>query len=166
MGLIGKTSLVLGAAAFCGASLALWLHTLHPAMVWYAATEVWDTTLLGLGITWFLSALIRAGNGASPARAFRLGLGFGALLLLNPAPVAFAPAILYYFFRERSARTGALSSLTFCVGAALLCVPWIVRNAIAVGSPGLRSNLGVELMVGNNDGIEPAPIEVQRLVEI
>ena len=31
-----------------------------------------------------------------------------------------------------------------------MLTPWVVRNWVVMGVPGLRSNLGIELRVGNN----------------
>lgn len=132
--------------------LSGWLYALHPGAIYYAVYLVWDTTLVAFGITWYLSALVASGPGASPARVRLLGLGYGALLLVNPAPAAFLPVVLYYLCRRRGGwRAASTAGAGFAACALLVCGPWMVRNQLVIGSPGLRSNLGVEVMVGNND---------------
>ncbi len=122
-----------------------WVWALYPSSTWFAVTLVWDSTLVALGVVVWLAALTGVGRGARPRSAFRLGCGLGALALINPAPLAFAPvAVPWLRFRMRPI-------LALVGGTALVLAPWVLRNWISVGSPGLRTNLGVELMVGNND---------------
>ena len=46
---------------------------------------------------------------------------------------------------------GARRFSLFALLALLVCSPWMLRNQRELGTLGLRSNLGVELYVGNND---------------
>lgn len=125
-----------------------WVWALYPSSTWFAVTLVWDSTLVALGVVVWLAALTIHGRGVRPTQAFRLGCGLGALALINPAPLAFAPAVVPWL-RYRLRPVLALAG-----GTALVLCPWVVRNWISVGTPGLRTNLGVELMVGNNDQAE------------
>ncbi|MCP3916787.1 MAG: hypothetical protein GY711_14620 [bacterium] len=131
--------------------LSGWAWALHPAAMFYAVGLPWDTTLSAFVATWFLAVFVRRAPETSAVGAAVLGVLFGALLLVQPALIALAPALAWYLFRERG---GALPAGAFAVGAVLACAPWLARNAIRIGSPALRTNLGVELFVGNNDGAE------------
>lgn len=143
-----------------------WAWAVYPPAIWFAVTLVWDSTFVALGVATWLAALACAGRDVTPARAFRLGCGLGALALVNPAPLAFAPAVLPWL------RGRLRSVLALAGGAALVLTPWVVRNQVSVGAAGLRTNLGVELMVGNNDlaeggwvgALHPSysPIEIAR----
>ena len=134
-------------------ALAGWAWALHPGAVYYPLVLVWDSVFVAFGLTWVLVSLARAGPAAA-ARALALrGLGYGALLLVNPAPLAILPALLLFVLRGRSA--GALRAvLAFCVPAALVLLPWSARNLLVLGTPQLKANLGVELWVGNAEGAD------------
>lgn len=134
--------------------LAGWLFALYPAAIWNVRT-VWDTTLAAFALTLFLWALFAHGRGARPARAALLGVGFGLALWVNPAPLALAPVVVWVLAtRERGERMSfALVRLcAFSAAAFAIVLPWLVRNERAVGAFSLRTNLGVELAIGNFDG--------------
>lgn len=168
---IDRIGALLGARA--AGRVGAWLWALHPIAAWYAVHKVWDTSLVSAGTALCLWWTLRAGRAPSAARAGRLGLAFGTLLLLNPAPASFAPALaLYLAPRPFGAET--VRRLAAFIGATLaVLAPWSLRNLAVLGSPGLRSNLGVELFVGNNDlargwhvtEVHPgwAPVETERL---
>ena len=154
-----------------------WAWALHPAAIYYAVNLAWDSTLSAFGVTCYLAALVASGPRASVARSAALGLGFGALMLINPAPVALLPVVLGYACLARASRgEAARVAVAFLAGASLTAGPWMLRNRIRVGSLGIRSNLGVELRVGNTDRAEgrfdgpthPAydPAEFARYVEL
>ena len=135
--------------------LAAWLWALHPAAIYYSVNLPWDSTPTALALTWFLALLVARGPSPGAKDAGKLGAAFGAVLLVNPSPFALAPAILAYVARwSGNARARLAAPLAFACATALVCAPWIARNWVQVGSPGLRTNLGVELFVGNNDGAE------------
>ena len=133
--------------------LAGWAFALYPASIWNAMTNVWDTTLVAFAITLLFLALLRAGPAPKVSRAAGLGALYGAVLMVNPAPLGLFPALLYYVTRRRAGPGGwALGSgAAFGALALVVCAPWMIRNQLVLGTPNLRSNLGVELRVGNND---------------
>ena len=133
-------------------ALAGWILCFDPVSVWNAAYTVWDTTLVAFALTAFLLLAFRAGRDPTPRAAALLGLGFGALMMVNPAPATIAPVLAAWwcFGRGRLAR-GARATLAFGAAALVACLPWIARNQRELGAATLRTNLGVEAMVGNND---------------
>jgi len=133
------------------ARLAGWVFAFYPLAVWHAVHTVWDTTFAAAALTGFLLAFVRAGFRPTGRVAFLLGLAFGALVLLNPAPLALLPAIGIAWWNGAGLRAALLRGLALAGGAALVCAPWLARNRVVLDVVGLRSNLGVELHVGNND---------------
>ncbi len=133
--------------------VAGWIFALHPYAVWNAAHTVWDTTLCAFALSGFAWLALHAGRSSSRARWALLGAAYGVLLLVLASALAGVPLLAWWLARgargwgERFARWGA-----FAAAALLCCGPWLVRNARELGSPSLRTNLGVELAVGNFDG--------------
>lgn len=141
--------------ALCGPRLgvlaaALW--AVHPMAVYLSVSLVWDSTFVAMFLAWFLGALAERGRAPSPREAAGLGLLLGITLLVNPAPLALVPLVVVWLWRSADA-AGSLRRIGVVLGvAALVTSPWVVRNLITLGTPQIRSNLGVELFVGNNDG--------------
>ncbi|MEZ6015763.1 MAG: hypothetical protein R3F49_11650 [Planctomycetota bacterium] len=136
----------------CAGALAALLWALHPLAAYLPVTLVWDSTFVALGLSWFLARVAEEGPAAPASTVARLGAGFGVLLLVNPAPLALTPALLWYWAGPRGLKPGARNGAAFVAAAALVAGPWALRNLAVLGTPNLRSNLGVELYVGNNDG--------------
>lgn len=139
--------------------LGAWLLALYPPAIWNAAQTVWDTTWVALGLTLFLWRLVAAHAGErapSVGRVVLLGLGFGLLLFVNPAPLAILPAVLAFLALAREEER-VLAPLAFTVAALVPGLPWMARNAAVVDAFALRPNFGVELMIGNHDGATGRP---------
>jgi len=133
--------------------LGAWIFALHPLGVWYSAHQVWDTTWVAAGLTGFLLALVRARHGGF-RDCLLLGLAFGALLMINPAPIGILPIVLIYLAPPRMRGEALGRAGLFLLGAAIVCAPWSIRNQRSLGTLGLRSNMGVELRVGNNNAAD------------
>jgi 4-amino-4-deoxy-L-arabinose transferase-like glycosyltransferase len=137
------------------AAAVLW--AVHPMAIYLPVAMVWDSTFVALSMAWFLSTMVERGREVTPRGAAVLGLGLGATLLVNPAPLALVPVFAWYYLRPkpghlRFERSG-IRKIVILLGTAVLAIsPWLIRNAVVVGSVQVRSNLGVELFVGNNDG--------------
>ena len=137
--------------------LAGWLWALYPVAIWNAAAVVWDTTFVALGVTLSLLLLLRAPG--SPGATALAGLAYGALLFLNPAPLALAPAAWAFLaLSARGAAAALRSCAVFTAVAFAVCLPWVVRNQLVLGTPQLRPNFGVELRMGNNDTANGRPV--------
>ncbi len=146
--------------------LAAWLFALYPLAIWNAVKTVWDTTFVALAVTALLERLVavhararETGAGPGPGALAALGAGFGGLCFLNPAGMALAPALAgYVAVCQRGVGAAARAVALFAVGAAAVALPWMARNARVVDSFSLRPNLGVELMIGNNDESQGRPL--------
>lgn len=138
--------------------IAAIVFALYPIAIWNAVHTVWDTTFVALGLTllvWGLCALPRE---ASAKWSVGLGAGYGALLMLNPAPLSIAPAIaLVLWLQSGSAARFVRSAALFFVAALAVCLPWMLRNQEVIGTLALRPNFGVELMIGNHDAANGHP---------
>jgi hypothetical protein len=78
----------------------------------------------------------------------------GVLLLLNPALLIVSGVwMAFFWFSERPPLGGwVVCSLTFLAAAALVCLPWTLRNQHRLGALFLvRDNLGIELYSSNAD---------------
>lgn len=151
--LIAQLGARLGQAA--AGVLGGWLFALYPLAIWNATSVVWDTTFVAWGLALFLVTLL--GRGPTPRGAAISGLCFGALLFLNPAPVGCVPAIVAWFVLQRG-RHGLASAATFLAAAALVCLPWALRNQAQLGTLQLRPNFGAELRMGNHDEAHGRPV--------
>jgi hypothetical protein len=76
-------------------------------------------------------------------------------LLVNPAPLALVPVVAWVIWRTRPQFTHWIGAFApFALAAIAVVLPWMARNAQTVGPFSLRTNLGVELAVGNYDGAD------------
>ena len=141
-----------------------WAFAMYPASIWYAVTNVWDTTLAACVLTFFFVVLLRLGPRPGRRPAFLIGLMYGLLLMINPAPLGLLPGVLLYLIMAPVARSSGipleaeakrgvdlLRIVVFLCTTFIVCAPWLTRNQVVLGTFALRSNLGVEFNVGNND---------------
>jgi 4-amino-4-deoxy-L-arabinose transferase-like glycosyltransferase len=140
--------------------LAGWLFALYPIAIWNSVAVVWDTTFVALGVPAVLLLLVILGR---ESRCFLgvSGLVYGALLFLNPAPMAMVPAIVAWIALG-TWRRGAVHAVLSCgvfVGCALaVCLPWMLRNQRVLGTLQIRPNFGVEMRLGNHDAAHGRPV--------
>mgnify|MGYP001256341728 CR=1 FL=1 len=137
--------------------VAAWVFALYPIAISNAAQLVWDTTLVACALTGVLCVLAR--DDGSRRWAAVSGASFGALLLLNPAPMSLAPLAALWLARSASSpRERAQRVVIFALTAFALIAPWMARNQAVLGSFTLRPNLGVELRIGNHSEANGRPI--------
>lgn len=128
-----------------------WFLALYPPSVWNATQVVWDTTFVAFGTVGCLVLLTRPGADSRPLTRVGLGLAFGCLAFLNPAPLALLPGVLVYLAWPRTGwRARLFACAQFSLALAVVVAPWMARNARVLGTAGLRPNFGVELRLGNN----------------
>jgi hypothetical protein len=139
-----------------GAALILIVLPLH----WRNETiSIWEAPFAALVFALLLLAILRLGCGTKGAHSE--GLKFGALLglsgLLSP-PVCLAgiSAFLAALATNHQKRAHLMRTAPVAFGVfGLILLPWIVRNAYVLGGfVPLRSNLGLELCIGNADGAD------------
>lgn len=141
------------------ASAAAWFWALLPNAVIFPFEWIWDTSLTALLAATLLWATIELGESPRLRDWCAYGLLWGFALLTNPALGSVLPFLLGWAAwrgRERGAGLRAPALAVACV--VLCCAPWTIRNYRAFHRfiP-LRSNLGVELYVGNNENYGPHP---------
>jgi hypothetical protein len=146
------------------ASGTAWLWALFPNAVMFPFEWVWDTSLaalLGASILW---ATIEAAESHRWRDWCLYGLLWGFTLMTNPSLGSLLPFLLgwaaYRAYRveqprgtEFHAKMPALAAV--CI-AILCCLPWTIRNyAVFHRLVPLRSNLPLELYIGNNENYAP-----------
>ncbi|MGO9642259.1 MAG: ArnT family glycosyltransferase [Candidatus Acidiferrales bacterium] len=146
--LAGKRSFGTG-VALC----ASWLWVFLPTALFFPIIWIWDTSLSALWMALLLYATLKLRDSARTID----WIGYGALwaggAMINPALVAVLPALgiwLVLGYRKRALpwlRVAAVGSLVFLAGIS----PWTIRNYVVFHKliP-FRSNLGLELWLGNN----------------
>ena len=133
--------------------LAAVLFALYPPSIWHSVNTIWDTTCLGLLTVLLLLGIYRF----DPARWLRwtclFGLALGLSVWVNPVVLAALPVIWLWVWlqsEESSSRKLTIAALVTLI-AISVAAPWMVRNYRQFGKPYLRSNLGLELHLGNSD---------------
>jgi 4-amino-4-deoxy-L-arabinose transferase-like glycosyltransferase len=132
--------------------LAVW-----PNLVVHTALPLTETPTLVvvLGLAVLLVEGMDEDRGPTIGRLLALGVVVGLGLLLRPVllPVVAVSALVWW-------RAGASRSLvakrtaTVLVGAALVCLPWVVRNAVRVDTVALTLNTGDNLCIGHQPGAD------------
>lgn len=84
-------------------------------------------------------------------RLVAIGLLFAATAMVRPVSLLLLPAFVFLWWPE-SAKVALKRTALVVAGAAVVILPWTVRNAITMDSPVLISaNLGDNLCIGYND---------------
>jgi 4-amino-4-deoxy-L-arabinose transferase-like glycosyltransferase len=130
------------------------LLALYPPSIWHAVNTIWDTTLLGLALVALITWLYRLPARPGTVQLAGTGLLMGLVSLINPALVTLYPAVaLVLWKRLRNQRSRGYREIAILTGSCLLvCVPWMARNALQVGSFTPRTGAGLNFRLGNNDG--------------
>jgi 4-amino-4-deoxy-L-arabinose transferase-like glycosyltransferase len=146
----------LGGRVFGGGSglAAAALLAVYPASIWHATNTIWDTTLTGLAVVLLVLWFYELPPCPGAARLAGTGAFMGFAAFLNPAPVAFYPAAAFFVWKRLRAHGSKgyreVALLTAC--CVLVCLPWMVRNAVVLGSFTPRTCAGLNFRLGNSDG--------------
>jgi 4-amino-4-deoxy-L-arabinose transferase-like glycosyltransferase len=135
------------------AEWAAWSWAFLPSAVYLSIKSVWETTLT----TFLLSLALLLALRLKPMSSLRTWIGFGFICALTTLsnsvavivlPLLFAwPLLRYPWDTVKSLRGVGAAVLVFL----LILSPWVVRNYITFHRLILlRSNLGLELHIGNN----------------
>ncbi len=122
-----------------------WL--LYPAAILYTSLFLTETLSLFL---WVLALCVFAwadGRKALPPYVI-LGFILGLLLLTRASGVVLVLAILIHLLYQRQVRA---TLIVFAV-MFVTVLPWMLRNASAVGQFALNTNQGINLYIGNHPG--------------
>ena len=131
--------------------VAAWLWALHPVAAPAAVGQTWDATLAALLLT---TALAAAAARPTGRRLVLAGAWFGLAALLKPVTLAaLAPVAILAAASSTDRAVGARlrSAGLFVAGTLLVLTPWMTRNAVVLGRFAPKLNLGLELLVGNNE---------------
>ncbi len=155
------------------ASLAAWLWALFPNAIMIPFEWIWDTSLsafLAATILWVTLGLAESDR-VRDWGAY--GLLWGFALMTNPALGALLPFLLGWLAFPGKLSYGGLGQsrvpwklAVLAAGVAILsCLPWTIRNYTAFDRfiP-LRSNLPIELWLGNNDIFDPHALNGRKLI--
>jgi hypothetical protein len=118
----------------------------------------WETPYAAIVVAFLLAwtRMLWRANRIGPFPALLWGVAWGAASLLQTALFAVFAALCGVFLLARCRlRSGTLVMLAL-LGCSLALIPWAVRNRATLGAwMFVRSNLGIELEVGNHDGARP-----------
>jgi hypothetical protein len=146
------------------ASGAAWLWALFPNAVMFPFEWVWDTSLAALLGASTLWATIELAESQRWRDWCLYGLLWGFTLMTNPSLGSLLPFLLgwaaYRGYRLQQLRGTAFhvkkAALAAACIAILCCLPWTIRNYIVFHRlVPLRSNLPLELYIGNNENYAP-----------
>lgn len=126
-----------------------------PLNLWVETSGSWEQPYAVGVMLLLLLALVRLHDSEWQDRRAVVctGLLLGISALLSPALLPFAAlAILFEFFTRAQIRRDVFGAgCVMAVLAALVVAPWVYRNYRVLGGfVPLRSNLGLELLIGNN----------------
>ncbi|HEU5310592.1 MAG TPA: hypothetical protein VFV24_03980 [Candidatus Eisenbacteria bacterium] len=125
--------------------LAAGLWTVFPVAILYTGLlmpeTAFTTTLLAA------ACMTRRGFPTTAVKSLALGAVVGAAALIRPVALVLVIAlpVIAAIARVRIPRAGAVLA-----GALLFVLPWIARNAVVVGYPGIATSTGANLLIGNN----------------
>lgn len=148
---IGKRigGIVLGAAA-------AWLWAAFPNAVIIPFQWIWDTSLSGLLAATLVLATLAVAESSRIRDWCGYGLLWGISLMTNATLLAGLPFLLTWMAWRLYKRNGRwMAQAAVATGAIILCcVPWTARNfAVFHHFIPLRSPLGLQLWLGNNDQV-------------
>lgn len=134
--------------------VAAGLGAAYPLFVFFTGVLMAETLLVFLTAAALLLAL-RFEAACSTARAAALGAVLGLGALCKPVVLAWVPLLLWGWWRRCGLCAGQrVARVAAVVGTmGLVIAPWTVRNALVTGFfVPISSNLGMNLMVGNEPG--------------
>jgi len=136
---------------------AAWLVALCPALVYWTSTPHTETFFTPL----FLGVIVlsgTAGDGSATRRWLAIGLLVGgAFLVRSPGVIALAAPALVLRAEQGTWRGALRATGLVLAGAAVLLVPWAIRNGVQVGiwSPASTNNASAACF-GHHDGAQGA----------
>jgi len=141
----GRPAGLLAALAFAVfPSQILYVSQLHSEVVFTAAY------LLALGL---LLAAPPPGERRWVPFWLAAGLAIGVAALLRPVALSLLLAVPFAMRTKGTAWSAlARGTLLTLVAAVVTVTPWVVRNAVRVGTPTIATSAGIDFWVGNHEG--------------
>jgi 4-amino-4-deoxy-L-arabinose transferase-like glycosyltransferase len=136
---------------------AAWLWAFFPNTILNTFQSLWDASLDSLLAATLLWMTLKIAESKSLRLWAAYGLLWGFTLMTNATMASLFPLLAgWAAFRSGKPDARFLSRAAIALASVTLCcVPWTIRNYLAFGSliP-LRSTLGLQLWLGNNDEIK------------
>lgn len=134
---------------------AAWLWAVFPPAVIIPSQWIWDTSLAGLLAATILWATLFVAESNRERDWLAYGVLWGVALMTNATLLAGLPLLIGWMaYHARTQQSISwFRNAALAVGAIVLCcLPWTIRNYVVFGAfiP-LRSALGLQLWLGNND---------------
>ncbi|MFZ0819860.1 MAG: glycosyltransferase family 39 protein [Candidatus Acidiferrales bacterium] len=135
---------------------AAWVWALYPNAILLPFEWVWDTSLSAMMAGFVLWATMAVADSRRLRDWIAYGLLYGAALMTNASFASVLPFLfgwLAWKLFKAHARWVQLPAVAV-LAAMMSCVPWTIRNYVTFHKfiP-LRSNLGLELWLGNNEQV-------------
>jgi hypothetical protein len=155
--LLPATAVRLGLPRHAGV-VAGTLGAVNPLRHWVELNGYWEATLSGLALMGMVAFTFdRRATWTKWSTALSLGVGWGLLVLLQPAAITAFVVVLYVLMTvPESIPSRAPGAALVVVSCLLTLTPWTIRNYRTFGGfIFVRGDLGVELSVSNNNGALP-----------
>jgi 4-amino-4-deoxy-L-arabinose transferase-like glycosyltransferase len=156
------------AKAWIGQSAAVpaaWLMAIAGGQIYFTASFVTETLYIAVSLTALVLLTEAIDARASAKRMVLVGVVVGyAILVRTPGMVLLVAPALILRGRYGSWRGTARATAAVALGAAVLLVPWAVRNGVQVGvwTPGSTNN-AVVICIGHRDGADGVNTETIEL---
>ncbi len=125
------------------------------ASIWavFPASILYSSFLLAESLFTFLlfalAVMLVRGNSQSPAVQIAVGIMTGVLALIKPWAILLILGVGVLKKTLKYPARAYVVSLSVCL---LTVSPWLIRNALTMGTPTLSTNGGMNLLVGNHPG--------------
>lgn len=141
-----------------------WAWVISPFAIFWPIRWVWDTGLSALLFALVFLVTLRLARSLRVFDGAWYGLLWGVVVLTNTTFLPLLPAFLAWIGWRHHRRGGRPTGPVAAAAAVfvLTLIPWLVRNDLAFGRLLLRSNMGLELALGNLPGTQD-PRAWQRL---
>jgi hypothetical protein len=139
--------------------LAGMMGAVNPIRHWTELNGNWEATLSGLSLMGIVALTFSCrSTWTKPSRALLLGFAWGMVALLQPAAVTVFATLLAVLSLTRPLPSGIFRGTGIALVAFILILtPWTIRNYRNFGGfMFVRSNLGTNLSMSNNDGALPS----------
>lgn len=133
--------------------LSAGLFAVLPSSVWHASGTIWDTTLSAFVLSAMVLLLTRLVRRPSLSDAAGTAVMAGIAALVNPACLGvYVPVVAWIYLSDwKRLRPRIREMALLAVMPFLICLPWLIRNHVVLGTFALKTNLGLEMFLGNNE---------------